>query len=74
MANPAIVSYPTRGQAPEIFALRLNFAAICIATLMVEFKDIFSQKHLTWRSGKGIPIASQGLPSNELVEGHLFSS
>ena len=24
MANPAIVSYPTRGQAPEIFALRLN--------------------------------------------------
>jgi len=25
MANPAIVSYPTRGQAPEIFALRLKF-------------------------------------------------
>ncbi len=24
MANPAIVSYPTRGQAPEIFALRLK--------------------------------------------------
>jgi len=24
MANPAIVRYPTRGQAPEIFALRLN--------------------------------------------------
>lgn len=27
MANPAIVSYPTRGQAPEIFALRLKFTS-----------------------------------------------